>query len=58
MALTVKGVERIIKRGRKGRFFDSDGLYLQLLGSPSWLYRFQLDHKKRWMGLGRIRSSR
>jgi integrase len=52
MALSVKGIERIIKRGKKGRYFDSDGLYLQLLGSPSWLYRFQLDHKKRWMGLG------
>ncbi len=53
-SLTVKAVEKLIKAGTPGTTGDGDGLYLQVArnGSPSWLYRFQLNGKRRNMGLG------
>ncbi|AYK23080.1 tyrosine-type recombinase/integrase [Pseudomonas aeruginosa] len=53
-SLTVKTVEKLIKAGTPGTTGDGDGLYLQVArnGSPSWLYRFQLNGKRRNMGLG------
>jgi integrase len=51
MALTVKGCARLTRRGR---YLDEHGLYLQV-HSPtnrSWLLRYELNGKKRWMGLG------
>lgn len=52
--LTVRAVEKIIKTGTPGTTGDGGGLYLQIAhnGSPSWLYRFQLNGKRRNMGLG------
>jgi integrase len=37
-----------------GLHFDGDGLYLQVTGpkSKSWIYRYSLHGKPRWMGLG------
>jgi len=37
-----------------GRYPDGDGLYLQVMNatSKSWLYRYQLNGKQRWLGLG------
>jgi len=38
----------------KGRYADGGGLYLNISkgGTKSWLYRYQLNGKRRWMGLG------
>jgi len=38
-----------------GRYLDGDGLYLNVdnAGNKSWLYRFQLNGKRTWLGLGR-----
>jgi integrase len=54
--LTAKRVERA---KAKGRYYDTGtsgvrGLCLQVSvgGAKSWLLRYQLDGKKRWMGLG------
>jgi integrase len=54
MALTVKRVIRLRRRGEPGRYHDAHGLYLVVTGpkSASWQLRYQLDHKARWMGLG------
>src|SRR5665647_1661082 len=52
MALTV--VE--IKHARPGNYIDGNGLYLQVskAGSKSWIFRFQLNGKRREMGLGSL----
>src|SRR5262249_48051932 len=38
----------------RGRYFDAHGLYLQVMSptNRSWLLRFELRGRKRWMGLG------
>ena len=50
--LTVKGVAKL----QEGRYRDreSKGLYLQIgpTGTKSWLLRFELNKKERFMGLG------
>jgi integrase len=53
MGLTEK---RIAKLRDKGRYLDTDGLYLQVgpTGSKSWLLRFELNHRERFMGLGKL----
>lgn len=52
--LTVRAVEKLIKEGVPGTTGDGAGLYLQIArsGSPSWLFRFQLNGTRRNMGLG------
>jgi integrase len=45
-----------VKQAKKpGRYPDGDGLYLQVgpNASKSWLLRFQLDGRERFMGLGK-----
>jgi integrase len=39
-----------------GMFSDGEGLYLQVTGpqSKSWIYRFTIGGKARWMGLGSL----
>lgn len=51
MGLTVKRVARLTK---PGRYLDNLGLYLQVISATnrSWLLRYELRGKKRWMGLG------
>jgi|SRR5215813_2870041 len=51
MTLSVK---KIAKLTAPGRYFDSHGLYLQVISptNRSWLLRFELNGRKRWMGLG------
>jgi hypothetical protein len=51
MALTVKKIERGLQ---DGRHHDGHGLYLQVTqsGSASWSYRYKVNGKERWMGLG------
>jgi hypothetical protein len=57
MGLTVKDVARLTRQGKRGRFLDRDGLYLQVLSArnASYILRYELRRKKREMGLGRTR---
>lgn len=45
-----------IKHAKPGYWLDGDGLYLQVspAGAKSWIYRFQLNGKRREMGLGSL----
>lgn len=49
--LTALKVERLRD---PGLYPDGDGLYLRIsdAGTKGWLYRYMLDGKRRWMGLG------
>ena len=53
--LTAKKVEA---RSKRGLYLDGGGLYLQVAngGSKSWLYRFKIDGRARWHGLGSARD--
>ena len=53
--LVARKIETLTKAGR---YHDRDELYLQIQEgrngiARSWLYRFQLDGRERWMGLGK-----
>ena len=50
MALTVKRSEPL----GEGRYHDGRGLYLLVTqtGGASWVYRYKVNGKERWMGLG------
>lgn len=53
--LTVKRIEKIIKK--PGRYGDEHrGLYLQVRSrtNASWLYRYYINGRERWMGLGSL----
>jgi hypothetical protein len=63
MALTVKKVAKLLRRGEQGRYLDSGttgerGLYLEIGGRTNahWLLRYQLNRRTRWMGLGSART--
>ncbi|MBW6494573.1 MAG: integrase arm-type DNA-binding domain-containing protein [Burkholderiaceae bacterium] len=45
-----------IKHAKAGYWLDGDGLYLQVSesGAKSWIYRFQLNGKRREMGMGSL----
>ena len=49
--LTALGVEKLTA---KGRHSDSGGLYLEVdeQGGKRWLFRYQLNGKRTWLGLG------
>src|ERR1700674_4084797 len=49
---------RVAKLKAKGRYFDRDGLYLQVgpTGSKSWLLRYQVGGRERYMGLGSVKN--
>src|SRR6516165_1896408 len=51
--LTALAVERAAKAGL---YSDGDGLYLQLKGGKSWLFKFSLDGKPHEMGLGSTKA--
>lgn len=52
-ALTVKAVQNLKE---PGKYLDGVGLYLQITkaGVKSWIYRYDLNKKRREMGLGGI----
>lgn len=58
MKLNARKVTSIIKDGVLGTTADGGGLYLQISGkgSASWLFRYQLNHQRRVMGLGPCES--
>ncbi|MDZ7594424.1 MAG: integrase arm-type DNA-binding domain-containing protein [Thiobacillus sp.] len=45
-----------IKHAKPGYWLDADGLYLQVSdsGAKSWIYRFQINGRRREMGLGSL----
>ena len=49
---------QIARATKPGMYADGGGLYLQVsrVGTKSWIYRFQLDHRSREMGLGPVHS--
>jgi hypothetical protein len=51
--LTKLAIDRL---STPGRYIDGDGLYLQVskTGGRSWLLRYQLKHRPRFMGLGPV----
>jgi integrase len=54
MGFTVKEVEKLVREAAPGAWADGDGLYLKItpIGSASWQYRYQINGKRRMMGLG------
>jgi integrase len=55
--LTALKVDRLVKAKAKARrpgwYHDGHGLYLQIAeGGASWVYRYMLNGRARWMGLG------
>ena len=53
-----KQVEKLIRAGKPGRYYDGRGLRLEIGGpnSASWATRYQIDGVERWMGLGSARD--
>ena len=49
---------KVEKEKRPGRYADGGGLYLQVAktGTKAWLFRFQLDGRERFMGLGSVKT--
>jgi hypothetical protein len=58
MGSTVKKVARLTRQGKRGRYLDRDGLYLQVLSATnaSYILRYELRRRKREMGLGSTRD--
>jgi integrase len=63
MSLTVKRVQRLMRKGEPGRFLDSGstgirGLHLCVANrnNASWGLRYQLDGRTHWLGLGSARD--
>jgi integrase len=57
MSLTIKRVASLKEPGRYGDG-NRSGLYLQVKSSTnrSWLLRYEIDGKERWMGLGSLHT--
>ena len=55
MTLSVKRIARLSK---PGRYADGHGLYLQVTSptSRSWIFRYERNHRERWMGLGPLHT--
>ena len=53
MALTTKAVDKLIRDAQPGATADGDGLYLKIgpTGAASWQFRYQINRKRRMMGL-------
>ena len=54
MALTSKRVEKLLRKGEIGRYFDGNGLYCidTGKGTGNWSKRYELDRRGHWAGLG------
>ncbi|NMM45958.1 tyrosine-type recombinase/integrase [Rhodospirillaceae bacterium KN72] len=57
-ALNKLAARRVATETRKGRYSDGGGLWLQVgeAANKSWLFRFQLNGRKRQMGLGAVHT--
>ena len=58
--VTAKQVESLIKNNVIGRHAVGEGVYLNIKpeGSMSWVFRYQLDGRRRNMGLGAYHQKR
>jgi integrase len=58
MALTMKRVAKLIRKGEPGNHYDGDGLRLEIKSRKSahWTSRYQIDGRERWIGLGSART--
>lgn len=56
IAATVKAVEKLLREGEKGEYSSGNGLYLNVSGkgTGSWIMRYQLEGKRRRLGLGSV----
>lgn len=54
MGLTTKQADKLTREAQPGATADGDGLYLKIgpTGAASWQFRYQIDGKRRAMGLG------
>ena len=45
---------KVAKAKRRGMYADGGGLYLRVTedGTKNWVYRYMLDGRPRWMGMG------
>lgn len=52
--LAAKTVAHLVKAGERCFVPDGGGLYLQVggAGAASWIFRYTVNGKQRWMGLG------
>ena len=58
MAMTQKGLRGLLGRGKAGRHFDKDGLYL-VINSPTaarWERRYQLNQQAHHFGIGSVKA--
>jgi len=53
-ASSAKGVRALLKKGKRDNYSAGNGLYLATNGEGggSWLFRYQINGKREWMGLG------
>lgn len=53
---TVKAVEKLLREGVAGEYSGGNGLYLKVSGkgSGSWIYRYQINGKRKRLGLGSV----
>lgn len=53
-SLTVNQIKSLVKAGVPGMSADGRGLYLQIskVGGSSWIFRYKIEGKSRYMGLG------
>jgi integrase len=58
MGLTAKRVSKLLRKGAAGRHHDGDGLSLKIVNqrNASWVLRYQLAGRERWMGLGSAKT--
>jgi integrase len=57
--LGVLQIEKLIKQGKKGAYSVGGGLYLSISkgNTVSWLFRYKINGKARWKGLGPYNSA-
>ena len=58
VSLTALQIDKLIRQGKAGQYAAGDNLYLSISKgkTASWLFRFKLDKKSYWMGLGSVNA--
>jgi integrase len=56
--LTARKVVKVVKAKQPGMYGDGGGLYLRVTpdGAKNWVFRFMLNGRARWMGLGALHT--
>jgi integrase len=57
-SLKSKQVDKLVRAGKPGNWYDGQGLRLEIKGkkAASWISRYQIDGKVKFMGLGSARA--